>query len=227
MAAVKIAVRVHVILIVAAVLLWFGVPLYLRRSVVQYAGTIDTRVTAPVEITFDAKGIPQIWAKTDADAFYAIGFLHGSERLFQMELVRRLARGELSEVFGEAAYETDAFQRKIGFARNVDPEKLTPGSRAVMQRYVDGVNGAITAARLLPPELVILRVTPRPWTIEDCLAISNYQTWFSHELMDQDKRYQKVIEKLGLPGQALACAGHPWSPPTVPDMRISIASCRC
>jgi len=228
MAAVKLAVRVLIVIVLLAALLWFGVPLYLRRSVAQYTGTIDTQVAAPVEITFDAKGIPQIWAKTDADAFYAIGFLHGSERLFQMELVRRLARGELSEIFGDAAYETDVFQRKIGFARDVDPRKLTPAARTVMQRYVDGVNGAIAAAKVLPPELVILRLKPRPWTIEDCLAISNYQTWFSHELMDQDKRYQKVIEKLGLPGQALARAGHPWSPPTVPalvpDLRITTAS---
>ncbi|MEA2465855.1 MAG: penicillin amidase, partial [Acidobacteriota bacterium] len=224
MAAVKIVVRVVIVIVLLAALLWFGVPLYLRRSVAQYTGTIDTKVTAPVEITFDAKGIPQIWAKTDADAFYAIGFLHGSERLFQMELVRRLARGELSELFGEAAYDTDVFQRKIGFARSVDPEKLTTASRAIMQRYVDGVNGAIAAANVLPPEFVILRLKPRPWTIEDCLAISNYQTWFSHELMDQDKRYQKVIEKLGLPGQALTRAGHPWSPPTVPDLRITTAS---
>jgi penicillin amidase len=224
MAVVKIVLRVFIALIVVAALLWFGLPLYLRRSVAPYEGTRDVNVSAPVEITFDAKGIPQIWAKTDADAYYALGFLHGSERLFQMELVRRLARGELSEVFGEAAYETDVFQRKIGFARRADASKLSASARAVMQRYVDGVNGAIEHARMLPPELVILRLTPRAWTIEDCLAISNYQTWFSHELMDQDKRYQKVIEKLGLPGQALTRAGHPWSPPTVPDLRITTAS---
>ncbi|MFP5247036.1 MAG: penicillin acylase family protein, partial [Thermoanaerobaculia bacterium] len=173
-----------------------------------------------VEITFDAKGIPQIWAKTDADAYFAVGFLHGSERLFQMELVRRLARGELSEVFGDIAYDVDAMQRKIGFARRVRGAKADPAT----QRYVDGVNAAIASAKLLPPEFVILRLQPRPRTVEDCLAISAYQTWFSHELMDQDKKYQKLIEKLGMPASVLANAGHPWSPPTVPDMRIANAS---
>jgi penicillin amidase len=211
-------------LLVVATLLWFGVPLYLKRSVARYDGSVRAGVGAPVEITFDAKGIPQIWAKTDGDAFFAIGYLHGSERLFQLELVRRLARGELSEVFGEAAYETDLFQRQIGFARQVDASKLTPVARAAMQRYVDGINHSIDTARLLAPELVLLRIRPRAWTIEDCLAISNYQTWFSYQLMDQDQKYQRMIEKIGLPAEALSRAGHPWSPPTVPDLRITTAS---
>lgn len=220
----RFVLRALLVVAVLGLLIWFGVPLYLRRSVTQYDGTIGTGVRAPVEITFDAKGIPQIWAKTDADAYFAIGWLHGSERLFQMELVRRLARGELSEVFGEAAYETDVFQRRIGFLRRASAAQLDPATRATLQRYVDGVNAAIAQADVLPPEFVILRLRPRPWTLEDCLAISNYQTWFSHQLMDQDQKYQKLIAKLGLPAEALTRAGHPWSPPTVPDLRITTAS---
>ena len=198
-------------------LAWHGGRLYLRRSVAQYDGTIRTGVRAPVEIMFDARGIPQVWAKTDGDAFFAIGWLHGSERLFQMELTRRLTRGELSEVFGEVAYETDVFQRKIGFARNVSAAQLTPAARATLQRYVDGINAAIAQAKLLAPELVVLRLTPRPWTIEDCLTVSYYQTWFSHQLMDQDQKYQKLITKLGMQASVLTHAGHPWSPPTIPE----------
>jgi penicillin amidase len=211
-------------LVAIVVMVWFGGRLYLARSVAQYDGTIRAGVRAPVEITFDARGVPQVWAKTDADAFFAIGWLHGSERLFQMELVRRLARGELSEIFGELAYETDEFQRRIGFARAASSTQLAPATRAVLQRYVDGINASIASARMLPPEFVVLRLTPRRWTIEDCLAISHYQTWFSHQLMDQDQKYQKLIEKLGMQASVLAHVGHPWSPPTVPDLRITNAS---
>jgi penicillin amidase len=224
----RIVLRIVVVLIAIALLVWFGGRFFLARSVAQYDGSVRTKVAAPVEITFDARGVPQVWAKSDADAYFAIGWLHGSERLFQMELVRRLARGELSEVFGSAAYETDVFQRRIGFARAAKAAQLSAPARVLMQRYVDGINAAIAQATLLPPELVVLRLQPRPWTIEDCLAISHYQTWFSHELMDQDRRYQKLIEKLGMDATALAHAGHPWSPPTVPaplpDMRITTAS---
>lgn len=198
---------------------WFGGRAWLARSVARHDGTIDTDVTAPVSLTFDAKGVPQVWAKTDGDAYFAIGYLHASDRLFQMELVRRLAKGELSEVFGSAALETDQHQRRIGFARRARQEvaTLTPQARAAMQRYVDGVNAGIATARMLPPEFVLLRFEPRAWQLEDCLAISAYQTWFSHELMDADRRYQELIRKLGAPAQALTRAGHPWSPPTVPD----------
>ncbi|HYC60405.1 MAG TPA: penicillin acylase family protein [Thermoanaerobaculia bacterium] len=211
-------------IIAIGLIAWHGAKLYLLRSVARYDGAIRTRVTAPVEITFDARGVPQVWAKTDTDAYFAIGWLHGSERLFQMELVRRLARGELSEIFGELAYETDVFQRRIGFARDVSAAKLSPSARLAVQRYVDGINAAIAQADVLPPEFALLRLKPRPWTIEDCLAITHYQTWFSHQLMDQDRRYQKLIEKLGMPASVLANAGHPWSPPTVPDLRITTAS---
>ncbi len=212
-------------IVALAVIAWHGGRLYLHRSVAQYDGTIRTGVRAPVEITFDARGVPQVWAKTDGDAFFGIGWLHGSERLFQMELVRRLARGELSEVFGDVAYDTDVFQRKIGFARHAGAAQLTPAARATMQRYVDGINAAMAQAKLLAPELVVLRLTPRPWTIEDCLTVSHYQTWFSHQLMDQDQKYQKLIAKLGMQASVLAHAGHPWSPPTVPfDMSIAKAS---
>ena len=220
----KLLARIVLALLLLAIVVWFGVPLYLRRSVARHEGAVVAGVRAPVEITFDAKGIPQIWARTDGDAFYAIGWLHASDRLFQMELVRRLARGELSEVFGAAAIDVDERQRRIGFARRANASELTPAARAALQRYVDGVNAWVAQANVLPPEFVILRLTPRKWTIEDCLAVSGYQTWFSHELMDQDQRYQKIIEKLGMPARALAHAGHPWSPSTVPELSITHAS---
>src|SRR5688572_29721326 len=160
-------------IVALTVIAWHGGRLYMVRSVAQYDGTVRTNVRAPVEITFDARGVPQVWAKTDADAFFAIGWLHGSERLFQMELVRRLARGELSEVFGAAAYDVDVAQRRAGFARRADKDaaRMPPASRAVLQRYVDGINASIAHARLLPPEFVVLRLKPRPWTLADCLAI--------------------------------------------------------
>ncbi len=221
----RIVVRVLLVLIVVTALIWFGGRGYLARSVAQYNGSVATNVNAPVEITFDAKGVPQIWAKTDGDAFFAIGWLHASERLFQMELVRRLSRGELSEVFGAIAFDTDLAQRRAGFARRAkNAAQMEPKARAASQRYVDGINAWIAQAKLLPPEFVVLRLKPRPWTVEDCLAISGYQTWFSHELMDQDRKYQSLIEKIGMPASALTHAGHPWSPPTVPEYRMATAS---
>src|SRR5204863_8885415 len=150
----RVVLRIVLVLVVLMALLWFGGRCYLARSVAQDDGVITTGVAAPVEITFDGKGVPQVWAKTDGDAFFAIGWLHASERLFQMELVRRLSRGELSEVFGAVALETDIAQRRAGFARRAH----AAAAPAVMQRYVDGINAWIVQAKILPPELVVLRL---------------------------------------------------------------------
>src|SRR5215212_2135669 len=139
----RVVARVLLVLVILLALIWFGGRAYLGRSVAQYDGSVATNVAAPVEITFDAKGIPQVWAKTDSDAFFAIGWLHASERLFQMELVRRLARGELSEVFGEIAYDTDVAQRRAGFARRANAAQMDATARAASQRYVDGINAWI------------------------------------------------------------------------------------
>jgi penicillin amidase len=220
----RVVSRILLVPLALLIAFWFGGRWYLARSVAQYDGLVKTGVSAPVQITFDARGVPQVWAKTDGDAYFGIGWLHGSERLFQMELVRRLARGELSEVFGELAYETDVEQRRIGFARATRNAQFDPATRALLQRYVDGINAAIAQATMLPPEFVLLRMKPRPWTIEDCLAVSHYQTWFSHQLMDQDQKYQQLLAKLGMPASVLENVGHPWSPPTVPDLRITTAS---
>ncbi|HEX8169593.1 MAG TPA: penicillin acylase family protein [Thermoanaerobaculia bacterium] len=210
--------RLALLLIAVLAAVGIGGWVYVRRSIAPDRGTIRTQVRAPVEITYDAKGVPQIWAETEGDAYFAMGWLHASDRLFQMELVRRLANGELSEVFGAAAFDTDLAQRRLGFARRAkrDAGALRKEALAPMLRYVDGVNAYIEQ-RTLAPEFAILRLRPRRWTVEDCLAISGYQTYFSHELMDQDRKYQALVAKLGAPAALLTHAGHPWSPPTVPD----------
>lgn len=213
----KTVLRLLASLLVLVLLAWFGIPLYLARSVAAHEGAVAAAVSAPVEIAFDAKGIPQVWARTDGDAWFAMGWLHASDRLFQMELIRRLARGELSEVFGEAAFETDTKQRRLGFARRADAGRLTPSARRAIEKYVAGVNAWVAQASPLPPEFVLLRFRPRPWTPEDCIAVAGYQTWFAHELMDQDRAYQKAAAALGAAGIELTKAGHPWSPPTVPE----------
>ena len=121
----KTLVRVLIAIVAIAVVTWFGGRAYLKRSLPQRDGIVRG---ADAHITFDAKGVPQIWAKTDGDAYFAMGWLHASDRLFQMELVRRLSRGELAEVFGEAAYDTDVQQRRIGFRRLADTSKLSPAA---------------------------------------------------------------------------------------------------
>ena len=205
--------------IVAFTLLtWFGGRWVLSFSAADYEGEFDVSgIAAPVEISFDAMGIPQVWADTDADMFYALGWLHASERLFQMELVRRVAGGELSEIFGAPAFEFDRRQRQIGFARLARQNREISNAevRTLMQKYCDGINAWVDQKTILPPEFVILNFSPRKWQVEDCLITSIYQTWYSHELMDNDPEYRQLSDALGDTVVQILKAYKPWSPPTV------------
>ncbi len=199
---------------------WMGGRSYLRRSVAQYEGSVTVAgLSAPIEVLFDARGVPQVYAKTDADARFALGWLHASERLFQMELIRRMARGELSELFGPIAAQVDEQQRRLGFARKnaADIGGLSPAVRRTIEQYTAGVNAWIAQARPLPPEFTLLGFMPRDWTVEDVSLVGYYQSYFSLTLMDRGADYREILTKLGGDASRLANLVQRWSPPTVPE----------
>ncbi len=225
----RLLLRVLGVVVVLVLLLaagaWFGGRAYLARSVAQHDGTaVAPGLGAEVEVLFDARGVPQLYASTEADARYAIGWLHASERLFQMELTRRMARGELSELFGPVAADLDEQQRRLGFAwQNArDLPSLDSAARASLEQYVAGVNAWVAQARPLPPEFVLLGFAPRPWTVEDVSLVGFYQSWFALSLMDKGKDYREAFAKLGGDANRLAHAVQEWSPATVPETQGSL-----
>lgn len=214
------------LVVVLAAAGWFGGRAYLRRSVATYEGNVAVPgPSAPIEILFDARGVPQVYARTDADARFALGWLHASERLFQMELTRRMARGELSELFGPVAAGLDEEQRRLGFAwQNArDLASLDAGARRAIEQYVAGINAWIAQARPLPPEFVLLGFKPRDWTVEDVSVVGFYQSWFALTLMDRGADYRAVFDRLGGDAGRLAAAVQRWSPPTVPPGPMAAA----
>jgi penicillin amidase len=205
-------------MITIAVLIWFGGRWILSFSKADYSGEISvTGIGQKTEITFDEKGIPQIWAENDHDLYFALGWLHASERLFQMEFLRMLTYGELSATFGESAYETDVFQRKLGFIRKAkkDIQTTDPQILNLLQSYCDGINSWIESKSILPPEFWVLKLEPRPWKPLDCLGIVHYQTWYAHALMDVDYQYNHLIETFGPELVNILKKHKTWSPPTV------------
>ena len=224
----RVLVGLVAVVMVLAGALWFGGRSYLAGSVAQYEGSVTVAgPSAPIEVLFDARGVPQVYAKTDADARFALGWLHASERLFQMELIRRMSRGELSELFGPVAAEIDAQQRRLGFARKnaADIGSLDPALRRVIEQYTAGVNAWIAQANPLPPEFFILGVEPRAWTVEDVSVVGYYQSYFSLTLMDRGADYRAVFGKLGGEANRLASLVQRWSPPTVPEP-LGVATAR-
>jgi len=128
-----------------------------------------------VTVRRDERGIPYIEAKNDEDLYFAQGYVVASDRLWQMDLLRRNERGELAEVLGNAVLEQDKQHRTLGFAQEVEIEiaKASPGARAVLEAYANGVNAYIASLDLktLPPEFQVLQYKPKPWTPADSLLV--------------------------------------------------------
>ncbi|HEX8491502.1 MAG TPA: penicillin acylase family protein [Pyrinomonadaceae bacterium] len=124
----------------------------------------------------DERGIPYIEAANEADLYYAQGYVTASDRLFQMELFRRTARGELSEIFGKATLEEDKRHRTFGFAQLAEAQAtlMSAKLRRALEDYARGVNAYIDSldAKSLPPEFQILQLRPRPWRVADSLVTS-------------------------------------------------------
>jgi len=128
-------------------------------------------LSAPVDITFDADGIPRIRAATQQDAAAALGFVHARDRMFEMELMRRNASGRLSELAGPATLPLDRLMRTLGLRQAAEASNagLSTDARARLQAYANGVNAWIALrGRFAAPEFLLFGA-PEPWTPVDSL----------------------------------------------------------
>lgn len=168
------------VVLLAAVLAVGGI-FYLRGIKPNYShNTSASTVRAPTEIWFDSAGVAHVWAQSDEDLYFAQGYAHAQERLWQLELFRRVAEGRLSEIFGESMIDTDKFLRTIGIwqAAEFNETRLSPAVRAGMDAYTAGVNHWIqTHDGPLPPEFVALRIKPERWTVRHSLAVEKIMSW--------------------------------------------------
>ena len=128
-----------------------------------------------VTVRRDGRWIPYIEAKSDSDLYYAQGYTTASDRLWQMDLLRRVARGETAEIFGKSVVEEDKRWRRFGFAEiaNQSLGQLTPALRTALDDYARGVNAYIATLNdaMMPVEFKILQYKPRQWTPSDTIVI--------------------------------------------------------
>jgi penicillin amidase len=128
---------------------------------------------AEIRVSRDAFGIPTVAAASDRDAAFALGFVHAQDRLFQMDLTRRLAAGRLAEWFGARALGSDRYFRTIGLFRAAEQQYalLSPELQGVLDAYAAGVNAYLAQRRgALPPEYYLINAAPEPWRPADTLA---------------------------------------------------------
>jgi penicillin G amidase len=157
-----------------ALIAGIGGYLWLRGSLPQIDGRIALAgLSAPVEVLRDSHGVVTIKAQNAADASFALGYVHAQDRLAQMDLMRRLGAGRLSEVIGEATLDADRLMRTLGFYRLAEESQghLSPETMATLEAYAAGVNAFLAdPPGPLPVEFQILRYRPEPWRPADSLV---------------------------------------------------------
>ncbi len=157
-----------------------GAWLFVQESLPQLEGEASAKgLAAPVEILRDAEGVPHIFAASERDGWFAMGYVHAQDRLWQMEFQRRVAQGRLAEFLGERAYDTDRLMRTLGLARTAERvvARLDAETRAHLESYAAGVNAFLAADRVLPVEFHALRVMPAPWKASDSVAWLMVMSW--------------------------------------------------
>jgi penicillin amidase len=178
-------------------------------------------LSAPVTITRDSHGVPTIEAATLEDLFFAQGYVTAQDRLWEMDVMRRFASGELSEILGSDTLQHDREQKILGLraAARKSLEIASLRDRGFFEAYARGVNAYIsTRGRRLPIEFRILGYAPKPWTPEDSVVIANQM------VKDLNYRYfydalarEKILAKLGPELTADLYVNRSWHdrPPTV------------
>ena len=166
-----IVVAALVVVVITALLVarhrTFGVSLPRVRGTLSLSGLL-----AGVTVGRDRWGVPHVNATSMEDAAFAMGVVHAQDRLWQMEVTRRVATGRISELIGTDGINIDRFIRRVGLHRVAREEelRLAPEARRMLKAYAAGVNGIAQSGRALPLEYRLLGVTPEPWEPMHSLA---------------------------------------------------------
>lgn len=170
-------------LAVVAIVAFIGFTWFMNKSKPVIDGELSLSVLdEDVTVTRDDKGIPHIFAKTDADLYRAQGYVQAQDRLFQMDLARRQASGRLSEIIGETTIDTDKHFRTFSL-REAAEKSLSiydTESRQVLEWFADGVNAFITQAKknnTVSYEFALLGYEPEEWSVVDSLTIGKYMAY--------------------------------------------------
>src|SRR4030095_1244144 len=154
-----------------------------------------------VKVYFDDFGVPQILAQNEDDAYFTLGFMHAQDRLWQMDLTRRVAEGRLSEIFGSSALNFDRLFRTIGINRFAYDwyESISPKSKQILQSYTAGVNKFIEMHYdNLPVEFDALNYKPEPWKPQYSLMLGRMMAWDLNIGWYSDYVLGELINKTGI-----------------------------
>ncbi len=192
-----IAVILLLAIIAGAVYFW------LKSTAPDYSGNINIKgLHQPVKITFDQYGVPHINAADAHDAYLALGYVHAQDRLFQMEMIRRVAGGTLSEILGKSLVPTDKKLRNLqlykmaGKAKNLFFKTNDKQWQKDTRAYLQGVNAFIDKGDF-PVEFTLMDFKPKHFTVEDVYATIGYMAFTFTSALTQDPAVSEIKNRLG------------------------------
>ncbi len=200
--ALRVVVAILVLLLIAFLAFDFWFYRAVRAALPQVDGTINVAGLAqPVIVTRDSLGVPNIVAANVSDLFFAQGYITAQDRLWQMDMTRRFASGDLSEILGSDYIKVDTEQRILGLRQVAEKvaAAMSPAERAYFDAYAKGVNAYIEQHRkTLPLEFRFLVYFPHVWTTEDSVLVGLSMTEFlNHGFYKEQLAKEKILARLG------------------------------
>ncbi len=183
------------------ILVFVGVWLFTRTLHPTYNGELELKsISAKVTVHYDEVGVPHINAENQQDAYTALGYVHAQDRLWQMELIRRIAAGRLAEVFGNELVRTDKFFSGLGIEEAADKtiKGLDKKSKAykMTEAYLNGINQFIEEGTT-PLEFYLVGLDKEKYTIKDVYNVFGYMAFSFAVAHKTDPLITEIKEKLG------------------------------
>ena len=176
---------------------------FLRTKLPQRSGEIKlSGLKSKVDVVFDKWGIPHIEAANEQDAYRTLGYLNAQDRIFQLELMVRVAHGRLSEMLGEATLDVDRYFRTLGiqrFAKKYAAEHFRNNPQKIqkaLKAYLSGLNSFV-ASGPTPIEFTLLGIPKREYSLVDLFSISAYMSYTFSNAVRQDPLVSYIHKKLG------------------------------
>lgn len=223
----KVAGRILVVVVLLLLLAGAGGWLYLQESLPKLDGEVTAKgLGAAVEIVRDREGVPHLFAKSERDGWFAMGYVHAQDRLWQMEFQRRVAQGRLSELLGERAYDTDRLMRTLGITRMAERivARLDRETVANLEAYAAGVNAFIDSDPVLPVEFQVLRPGFERWKPADTMGWMLVMAWDLSTNWRVELARLRFAARLGRERASELLPPYPGDPPwLIPDFKALYA----
>lgn len=195
---------------------------YLFKSLPADTGELAIQgIKASTVLSRDKQGVTHIHGSTDTDAFFALGYAHAQDRLWQLEVQKRTAQGRLSEIFGKESVSQDIWFRTLGLYQSASKswDSLSPEAQTALQSYAAGINAWLESKPVLPLEFLLLDIEPELWHVHDSLA------WIKVFALNLSDSYRQEITRFlatqMLTEEQLATVFHTYpsdAPVTVMDL---------